>query len=308
MFSKMRKNARSSTQPPKGVTMPVDKNGKPNPKYVDLLTEDRPIAGQKFACVSFVSPENIIRDRNVYLFSEFVKNWGFSKPIEAYNGFLNFLAYKYELKLEDLTNDLKSFIDDQKEKLVETSIRDDYKTFLDAKEEELMTKFGEEVQFQTAVRGIKIRGSFPTQQEAELRCKLLRESDPDHDVYVGPVGMWMPWEPEAYKTGRVEYLEPELNQLMDQKNKNEASAREAFEQRVAQTKKDAIEENIRKAKESGNKLSQNIDSDGNLIGVAGMSTVEESLSKDGAAVAAADIQKELFEGDNIVMKPRNSKK
>ena len=33
--------------------------------------------------------------------------------------------------------------------------------------------------------------------------------------------MWMR-EPEAYKTGRVEYLEDELNELMSEKNKNEA--------------------------------------------------------------------------------------
>ena len=30
-------------------------------KYVDLLEEDKPIAGQKFACISFVSPENILK-------------------------------------------------------------------------------------------------------------------------------------------------------------------------------------------------------------------------------------------------------
>ena len=50
---------------------------------------------------------------------------------------------------------------------------------------------------------------------------MLREIDPNHNVYVGPVGMWMPFEPDAYKTGRVEYLEEELNQLMHEKNKNE---------------------------------------------------------------------------------------
>ena len=50
--------------------------------------------------------------------------------------------------------------------------------------------------------------------------------------YVGPVGMWMPWEPEAYKTGRVEYLEDELNQLMSEKNKNEKAAKQEFEKRV----------------------------------------------------------------------------
>ena len=37
----------------------LTKNGKKNKKYVDLLEEDKPIAGQKFVCVSFVSPEKI---------------------------------------------------------------------------------------------------------------------------------------------------------------------------------------------------------------------------------------------------------
>ena len=31
------------------------------PKYVDILEEDKPIAGQKFVCVSFVSPEKILK-------------------------------------------------------------------------------------------------------------------------------------------------------------------------------------------------------------------------------------------------------
>ena len=32
-------------------------NGTKNPKYIDLCDEDPPISGQKFACLSFVSPE-----------------------------------------------------------------------------------------------------------------------------------------------------------------------------------------------------------------------------------------------------------
>ena len=43
----------------------LTKNGKPNPKYVDLLEEDKPIAGQKFVCVSFVSPENILKKKEM---------------------------------------------------------------------------------------------------------------------------------------------------------------------------------------------------------------------------------------------------
>jgi hypothetical protein len=32
-----------------------------NTKLVDLLEEDKPIANQKFVCISFVSPEKIIK-------------------------------------------------------------------------------------------------------------------------------------------------------------------------------------------------------------------------------------------------------
>ena len=74
----------------------------------------------------------------------------------------------------------------------------------------LEKEFNDQNNFQTNTRGIKVRGSFQSMQEAELRCKLLREVDPNHDVYIGQVGVWMPFHPEAYKTGKVEYLEKEL--------------------------------------------------------------------------------------------------
>ena len=47
----------------KGKFERKEKNGKKNPKYVDLLEEDKPIANQKFACISFVSPENILKQK-----------------------------------------------------------------------------------------------------------------------------------------------------------------------------------------------------------------------------------------------------
>lgn len=127
---------------------------------------------------------------------------------------------------------------------------------------------------------------------------MLREVDPNHDVYVGPVGIWMPWEPQAYKTGRVEYLEEELNQLMKEKNLNEKNAKVEFDKRVNEAKKQAIEENKKIALKSGNKLTQNVDNKGNLIGVANMNTTESSLSSS-QEVSSADIRKELFEGVNI---------
>ena len=266
-------------------------------KYVDLLDEDKPIAGQKFACVSFVSPENILKKKEAFFFEEFLKHWDYSQKLQEFTQFLNFLSHKYNLNFDKVMGDLDEFVKSEQKDLVKTTIDDDYKNFLDAKEDDLEKKFIDQHSFQTNTRGLKIRGSYPSQEEAELRCKLLREVDPHHDVYVGPVGMWMPWEPEAYKTGRVEYLEKELNTLMHEKTKNEQNAKQAFEQRVKEAKEKAIKDNIEAAKESGNKLTQNIDSEGNLVGV-GVSTVENALDKN-EIVSSADIRQELFEGENV---------
>ena len=38
--------------------------------------------------------------------------------------------------------------------------------------------------------------------------------------------MWIPWDPDAYKTGRVEFMEDELNQLHHEKLKNETKAKD----------------------------------------------------------------------------------
>jgi hypothetical protein len=275
-------------------------NGKKNPKYVDLLEEDKPIAGQKFVCVSFVSPENIIKQKNIFFFEEFLKKWEFNKSMEKFLQFLNFLSYKYNISFEDVSNDFKDFVKEEKETLAKTAMEDDYKTYIDNHEEQLEKEFNRMHNFQTSTRGLKIRGSYPTIEEAELRCKMLREIDPNHDIMVGPVGMWMPWEPEAYKTGRVEYMEEELNQLMHEKNKNESNAKTAFEQRIKETKKKAIEENIKNAEKSGNTLSQTIDENGNLVGVNNVNTHEFAL-KEQENISTADICKELFDGENVVI-------
>jgi hypothetical protein len=278
-------------------------DGTQNQKYVDLLDEDKPIAGQKFCCISFVSPEHVIKQREMFYMEEFLSNWDFSKSMEKFTQFLNFVSYKYSLNFVNLQDDLTEFIKEEKQNLLKNTLLDDYKNYLDANEERLEKEFNEINNFQTSVRGLKVRGCFPTQKEAELRCKLLRELDPYHDVYVGSVGVWMPFHPDAYKTGRIEYLEDELNQLMHEKKKNEEKAKEEFDKRVKEAKMKAIEDNKRKALESGNKLTQTINEQGNLISVRDMNTQEDALtsSSNSDVVTSADIRRELFEGDNIVI-------
>jgi len=243
-------------------------NGKPNPNYIDLCDEDQSIAGQKFACLSFISPESILKKRELYLFEQFLKQWDFKKSMDKFHDFIQFISFKYNLKSESLINDYTEFIQEEGIKLKEaSSVESDYKTFLDKNEETLTEKFQKANQFQTSVRGLKVRGVYNSQEEAELRCKKLRDLDPSHDIFVGPVGIWIPWDPDAYKTGRIEFMEEELNQLHKEKIQNEVKAKEEFEKRVKDSKKKAIEENIKNAQKSGNKLTQTMDEQGNLVGV-----------------------------------------
>lgn len=266
-------------------------------KYVDLLDEDKPIAEQKFVCLSFVSPEHIIKSKDIFMFENFVKQYNFNKSAQLLTQFSNFVSYKYDIAVDDIMDDLKEFVSGETEKMHET-VSDDFKTFMDKNEDDLTTEFSKQHEFQTSTRGIKVRGVFPTQQEAEMRCKMLREVDPNHDVYVGPVGVWVPFHPEAYKTGRVEYLEKELNELMHEKTKNEEKAKQAFETRVKESKLQAIKENMDLAEKNDNKLTQTINEKGELVSVENMNTLEKNL---GVNATIEDIQKQMFDGDDIVM-------
>jgi hypothetical protein len=279
-------------------------NGQINPKYIDLCDEDQPIAGQKFACLSFISPEKILKQRELFMFDEFLKQWDFKKSMDKFYDFLHFMSFKYGLDVEAVIKDYTDFVTEEGPKLKSEGVESDYKSFLDKNEEQLTQKFQKAHDFQTSVRGLKIRGVFPTQEEAELKCKKIRDLDPNHDILVGPVGIWLPWDPDAYKTGRIEFMEDELNQLHHEKMKNEAKAKEEFEKRVKDAKKKAIEENIKNAQKSGNKLTQTIDEQGNLIGVketvdfdSREPTTEEETKEYNERVIEFNLQKEAMSGE-----------
>jgi len=310
----------SQQHPPSGVELKHTKNGDVNPKYVDLLEEDKPIAGQKFACLSFISPESILKQKDHFLFEKFLHYWDYHKSMEKFIQFLNFCSYKYNINFDKLSADFQEFAKEEKLALQKTNIYDEYKTFLDKHEDDLETEFNEKHNFQTSVRGLKVRGVFGSQKEAELRCQMLREVDPNHDVFVGPVGLWVPFHPDAYKTGRVEYMEETLNQLMAEKKKNEEQAKTEFDKRVKETKAKAIQENMKLAKESGNKLTQMLANDGETLVDAKPRDLElKSDERHGVnesvgggiwndadetssmSMTVEEMRKELFESDDVVM-------
>lgn len=284
--------------------MSTKKKDKKDTKYIDLLDEDKTISGQKFVCLSFLSPEHHIKNKDLFFFEKYVANFDMRKSMEKFNSFINFISYKYNIDANKILKDMDEFLIEEKDKLFATNISDDYKTFLDNSSEKLTTEYNQLNSFQTSTRGVKVRGSFETQQEAEMKCKMLRENDSSHDVYVGQVGLWLPFHPEAYKTGKVEYLEKELNELMAKKKENDEVNKEEFNKRVKEAKRKAIEENIAKAEKSGNKLMQSIDENDNLINADRMDVPGKNLlfgDGENDDLSTADLRKELFDGENVVL-------
>jgi len=243
------------------------KEGKINSKYVDLLAEDPPIPSQLFGCYSFVSPDKIIKNRDVFMFEQFVKQWDCTKSLSMFSDFMQFVSHKYKINPELLMDDLSDFIKEEEVVLKRLNVESDFKQFLDKNETKLAEEYNKRNKFQTSVRGFINRGNFSSSEEAEQHAKKIRDRDPNHDIFVGRNFVWTPLDPDAYKTGRIEFLEEDLNQLHHEKLKNEQHAKEEFDKRVYETKKKAIEANIKLAKESGNKLTQTMDEEGNLIGV-----------------------------------------
>ena len=94
-------------------------DGQINPKYIDLCDEDQPIAGQKFACLSFISPEKVLKQREMFMFEEFLKQWDFKKSMDKFFDFLHFISFKYSLNVETVIQDYTEFIQEEGPKLKE---------------------------------------------------------------------------------------------------------------------------------------------------------------------------------------------
>ena len=219
----------------------------------DFLEEDQEIPGQKFCLLSFLSPEKVLASKDSFLFSSFVKDYEIqykTKKLEAFladtvrsvNSKLEAEAVKAEksdlsgvalicrtsqVKMETVLADLEGYVRKNQTEIKETTIQEAYEDFLYKNGSRLEEEFYAKNNFRTSVRGLKIRGVYGTQGEAVARSKKLQRNDTIHNVFVGEVGKWLPWDPNPNAVAEQEYAEDQLNTLMKKYKENE-SARDTF--------------------------------------------------------------------------------
>jgi hypothetical protein len=220
----------------------------------DFLTEDAPISGQNFCLLSFLSPENVLKDKSVFFFNAFLENFEYSRRVKTYEEFLmntvkgvndklNSEADAAELKdlsgvaqtirdarvsVDKTMNAFQAYLEGAKNELNESKLKEMYDEFLYTNRQKLEDTFYKANDFRTTVRGLKIRGTYSNKEEAVARSKKLQRLDPAHNIFVGEVGKWLPWDPEPSQVGEQEYAEEELNTLMKKYKENE-DAKEVYE-------------------------------------------------------------------------------
>lgn len=238
----------------------------------DFLTEDPEISSQKYVLLSFLSPEKILADKDIFMFQKFLQDYPvqwrttkfeawFAQQVSDLNNKLETLAGTLEkqdisgagvevrknlFRVDRLVEDFQEHVRKNQKEIAVSDIKEAYEDFLFKNGVKLEDEFFKLNDFRTTIRGIKVRGVFATEAEAQARGKRLQKTDPMMNIYQGHVGKWMAWEPDPNKITDQEYANEQLNTLMKKYRENEES-REVFyseqkKRRMGQAKTKAVEE------------------------------------------------------------------
>lgn len=187
----------------------------------DFLEVDPKIPGQNFVCLSFVSPDKVLKQKETQFMTKFIEH--------LFNG------------EDQYTIDMKDKMMNKEIKVDYDTIKNFYEDWLFTRKDKMESEFYEESEFRTTMRGLKIRGTYDTHKEATIRAQVLRRKDPNFNVLVGQVGSWLPWDPECEQIQEQEYQEEMLNELVKKYQENLDNRDNMYDQ--------LKEEQIKKARE-----------------------------------------------------------
>lgn len=226
-------------------------------QIVDYLEEDTEIPTQRYAIMSFISPEKVIKQKEMFFYERFLTWMDYDWKITGMEGFMAFLAKKYSLKTEDVMKDVEEFRKIHNADVLKTDIQEKYQVFLLKHEKDLETEFTEKVEFRTNVRGVKVRRVFANLEEAQMYTKVLQRKYPRDNLYIGKVGCWLPWDPSEHVLPEVEYAEKELNEMMRKYKENEVNKDIFFDERKNEKIADQKKENEKRRAESARNAIEN---------------------------------------------------
>ena len=218
----------------------------------EFLDSDNPIPGQNFACLSFLSPDELIKSKELFMFSRYM-----NQKYAEWDKVIDEVMEKSEDKLKNkIQRDIKEKLRLEL-KYNYDQFKDSFDNFTYKFNDELNKEFNEISDYRTNMRGVKIRGVYETMKEAEIKAKQLQKRDRSFHVFVGSVGQWLPWDPCADRVQNEEYLEDELNNLMKEYKKNEVNKNLFYEEQKREKMQDSIKEKLKAEEERKNQEEEN---------------------------------------------------
>lgn len=230
----------------------------------DYLTVDKPIPGQTYVCLSFINPEDVIVQKDLWKCFKF-HNHIFTSLGKYIGNMFEKLDDQDEITHKDvleISNKIKKMHD---------VYRSEYNDWLDMyKNYELEygqkddEEFDKQNDFRTSVRGVKIRGVYATHEEASARAAYLQKMDNTMHIFVAPVGYWLPVnaDPDKLSIEDQQYAEKELNELMhafaENSKKKDIYYKDQTRQRIKKTEEEVIE---KKKLQANNNANNNNDDD-----------------------------------------------
>ena len=215
----------------------------------DYLDVDRELPGQRFVCLSFVSPEKVLNRKNEYFFHRYFEHKlaTYKKAMDdAIQSAVKGASTNNTVKISEIVQMKKQLNKLFKEDAVDfDGFTNKVEDFRVGHESKIYDEFDQQNDFQTSTRGVKVRGTFNSREEAETRATNLQREDPTFDVFVGQVGYWLPWDPTPEDVGNMEYAEDHLNKLVKGQKDNMAKKDMFFMEQKDKRVAEATEENER---------------------------------------------------------------
>lgn len=209
---------------------------------VEYLTEDPIIPSQQYVCLSFVEPpKDLLEAKEDFFMKQFLRQ--FMKDM-----YLDFCV--------------KNNIDHEKApepSFTDVQIDEMYTAFKENNFDRIQHEFNEKHGHRTNIRGLKVRGSYTTAEEAKARAQKLRRDDNAHHIFVGQVGFWLPFNPINLDSVEQDYVNSQLNDLIKEKRLADVKAKEHFQQRQRELLEKQMEEsNIQTSSELENNDDDNV--------------------------------------------------
>jgi thymidylate synthase len=137
------------------------------------------------------------------------------------------LCRKSRLNIGSILETYTGYVKENDKDIRKTTIKEAYDDFMFKNQTKLEEEFFAKNEFRTSIRGLKVRGVTGTHGEAVALSKKLQRSDTIHNIFLGEVGKWLPWDPKPHQVADQEYAEDQLNTLM-KKYKDNEDARDKF--------------------------------------------------------------------------------